>query len=89
MVRAAAKNHANVAIVTSPARYDAVLARARQRRRGIDDGLRRALALEAFAHTAAYDARIAEVLPGRMAAAGVASRTSPACRAPPTRIRPA
>ena len=37
MVRAAAKNHANVAIVTSPARYDAVLAaiearRARRRR---------------------------------------------------------
>ena len=34
MVRAAAKNHASVAIVTSPARYDAVLARARARRSG-------------------------------------------------------
>ena len=29
MVRAAAKNHANVAVVTSPARYDAVLASVR------------------------------------------------------------
>ena len=33
MVRAAAKNHANVAIVTSPARYDDVLAGARRGRR--------------------------------------------------------
>jgi phosphoribosylaminoimidazolecarboxamide formyltransferase/IMP cyclohydrolase len=33
--------------------------------------LRAALAVEAFRHTAAYDARIAEVLPGRMAVAGV------------------
>ena len=33
MVRAAAKNHANVAIVTSPARYEAVLA-------ALDDGRR-------------------------------------------------
>ncbi len=35
------------------------------------EGLRSALAIEAFRHTAAYDARIADVLPGRMAAAGV------------------
>ena len=38
---------------------------------GSTTGLRRALALEAFRHTAAYDARIAAELPGRMAAAGV------------------
>jgi phosphoribosylaminoimidazolecarboxamide formyltransferase/IMP cyclohydrolase len=69
MVRAAAKNHADVAILTSPARYDQVLAALRGG--GIDDGLRSALAIEAYRHTAAYDARIAEVLPGRMAAAGV------------------
>ena len=70
MVRAAAKNHANVAIVTSPARYADVLA-ALDTSTGLDDRLRRALALEAFAHTAAYDARIAAELPGRMAAAGL------------------
>jgi phosphoribosylaminoimidazolecarboxamide formyltransferase/IMP cyclohydrolase len=70
MVRAAAKNHANVAIVTSPTRYDDVLA-------AIDaDGevgptLRRELALDAFRHTAAYDARIAAELPGRFAVAGL------------------
>jgi phosphoribosylaminoimidazolecarboxamide formyltransferase/IMP cyclohydrolase len=70
MVRAAAKNHANVAIVTSLAQYDAVLA-ALDRPTGLDDALRRRLALDAFAHTAAYDARIAAELPERMVAAGL------------------
>ena len=70
MVRAAAKNHANVAIVTSPRRYDDVLA-ALDSPDGLDDRLRRQLALEAFAHTAAYDARIASELPGRLVAAGL------------------
>ncbi len=70
MVRAAAKNHANVAIVTSPARYPDVLA-AIDSDAGLDDHLRRELALEAFAHTAAYDARIASELPGRFVASGL------------------
>jgi phosphoribosylaminoimidazolecarboxamide formyltransferase / IMP cyclohydrolase len=70
MVRAAAKNHASVAIVTSPERYDEVLA-AIETNAGIDERLRRALALDAFAHTAAYDARIAAELPPRMLAAGL------------------
>ncbi|HET7167933.1 MAG TPA: bifunctional phosphoribosylaminoimidazolecarboxamide formyltransferase/IMP cyclohydrolase [Candidatus Limnocylindrales bacterium] len=70
MVRAAAKNHANVAIVTAPARYDAVLT-ALDGDGGIDERLRRELALEAFAHTAAYDARIAAELPGRFVESGL------------------
>ncbi len=70
MVRAAAKNHPNVAIVTSPARYEAVLT-AIVEEGSVGAGLRSALAVEAFRHTAAYDARIAEVLPARMAGAGV------------------
>ena len=70
MVRAAAKNHASVAIVTCPARYDAVLA-ALDEHGGIPLGLRSALAVEAFRHTAAYDARIAAELPCRMREAGV------------------
>ncbi|HKG56507.1 MAG TPA: bifunctional phosphoribosylaminoimidazolecarboxamide formyltransferase/IMP cyclohydrolase, partial [Candidatus Limnocylindrales bacterium] len=70
MVRAAAKNHANAAIVTSPARYDAVLAAIAGEGR-VPLGLRSALAVEAFRHTAAYDARIAAELPCRMDAAGV------------------
>jgi phosphoribosylaminoimidazolecarboxamide formyltransferase / IMP cyclohydrolase len=70
MVRAAAKNHANVAIATSPSRYDDVLA-ALDTKVGLDDRLRRELALEAFAHTAAYDARIASELPNRLVDAGM------------------
>jgi phosphoribosylaminoimidazolecarboxamide formyltransferase/IMP cyclohydrolase len=70
MVRAAAKNHASVAIVTSPTRYEAVLAAIRDHG-AVPIGLRSALAVEAFRHTAAYDARIAAELPGRMAAASV------------------
>ena len=81
MVRAAAKNHANVAIVTSPARYDDILA-AIESGEGPDERMRRQLALEAIAHTAAYDARIAEALPGRMVAAGLVD--PPADPYPPT-----
>ena len=76
MVRAAAKNHASVAIVTSPARYESVLA-ALERDGRVGEGLRSALAVEAFRHTGAYDARIAAELPGRMAAAGVALPDEP------------
>jgi len=70
LVRAAAKNHASVAIVTSPSRYDDVLT-AIDAPGGIPLGLRSALAIEAFRHTAAYDARIAAELPCRMDEAGV------------------
>jgi phosphoribosylaminoimidazolecarboxamide formyltransferase/IMP cyclohydrolase len=70
MVRAAAKNHASVAIVTSPSRYDAVLEELGENGR-VGEGLRSALAIEAFRLTGAYDARIAAELPGRMAAVGV------------------
>ena len=70
MVRAAAKNHASVAIVTSPARYPAIL-EALDAHGEVPLPLRSALAVEAFRHTAAYDARIAAELPSRMAAAGI------------------
>ncbi|MGZ8527584.1 MAG: bifunctional phosphoribosylaminoimidazolecarboxamide formyltransferase/IMP cyclohydrolase [Candidatus Limnocylindrales bacterium] len=76
MVRAAAKNHANVTIVTSPARYDAVLA-ALAGDGGVPLGMRSALAVEAFRHTAGYDARIATELPLHMATAGVALPDEP------------
>jgi phosphoribosylaminoimidazolecarboxamide formyltransferase/IMP cyclohydrolase len=76
MVRAAAKNHASVTIVTDPARYPAVLA-ALDAEGAVPAGVRAALAVEAFRHTAAYDARIAEVLPERMAAEGVALPLEP------------
>jgi len=70
LVRAAAKNHASVGIVTSPDRYAAVLEALRLDGE-LSDGLRSALAVDAFRHTAAYDARIAIELPCAMDAAGV------------------
>src|SRR6185369_14997632 len=76
MVRAAAKNHASVAIVTDPSRYPAVL-EALDTPDGISLGLRSALAVEAFRHTAAYDARIAAELPCRMDEAGVELPSEP------------
>jgi phosphoribosylaminoimidazolecarboxamide formyltransferase/IMP cyclohydrolase len=70
MVRAAAKNHASVAVITSPDQYDEVIA-ALDRGADVPLGLRAALAVEAFRHTAAYDARIAAELPCAMDEAGL------------------
>ncbi|HUT75533.1 MAG TPA: bifunctional phosphoribosylaminoimidazolecarboxamide formyltransferase/IMP cyclohydrolase [Armatimonadota bacterium] len=58
MVRSAAKNHAHVAIVCRPARYDEVLAEMRASNGSLSDATRLRLAVEAFGHTAAYDAAI-------------------------------
>ncbi|HSE71401.1 MAG TPA: bifunctional phosphoribosylaminoimidazolecarboxamide formyltransferase/IMP cyclohydrolase, partial [Nocardioidaceae bacterium] len=57
MVRAAAKNHPSVAIVTSPARYDEVVGAAAGG--GFTLAERQALAAEAFVHTATYDVHVA------------------------------
>lgn len=62
MVRAAAKNYRHVLILVNPRRYGEVLEALRQGEPA--DGLRMALALEAFAHTAAYDAAITAYLEG-------------------------
>jgi phosphoribosylaminoimidazolecarboxamide formyltransferase / IMP cyclohydrolase len=56
MVRAAAKNHRSVAVITDPARYADVLAALPG---GFTLDQRRALAAEAYAHTAAYDVAVA------------------------------
>ncbi|MFF6915858.1 bifunctional phosphoribosylaminoimidazolecarboxamide formyltransferase/IMP cyclohydrolase [Streptomyces sp. NPDC012466] len=57
MVRAAAKNHPSVAVVTSPARYADVLKAVQNG--GFDLATRKRLAAEAFQHTAAYDVAVA------------------------------
>jgi phosphoribosylaminoimidazolecarboxamide formyltransferase/IMP cyclohydrolase len=73
LIRAAAKNHAWVAVVTSPSRYDEVASAVA--RGGLSWGLRRRLAREAFFYTASYDAAIVrwleadEAPPERMALA--------------------
>jgi phosphoribosylaminoimidazolecarboxamide formyltransferase/IMP cyclohydrolase len=58
MVRAAAKNFASVAVVVSPSRYAEIL-EALEADGGLSLEVRRALAAEAFARTAAYDAAVA------------------------------
>jgi phosphoribosylaminoimidazolecarboxamide formyltransferase / IMP cyclohydrolase len=57
MVRAAAKNHGSVTVITDPSRYADVLAALAGG--GFTADQRRHLAAEAFAHTAAYDLAVA------------------------------
>ena len=81
LVRAAAKNHASVGIVTDPDAYGAVLDELRVAGR-LGDATRQALAVAAFRHTAAYDARIAGELPGRFARATAPEGLAPQGLAP-------
>ena len=62
MVRSAAKNHRHVGVVTDPADYGRVLDALQKGDGALDEGLRRELALKAFALTARYDAAIARWL---------------------------
>lgn len=57
MVRASAKNHANMAIVVSPERYEEVKAAVTSG--GFTLAQRQRLAAEAFQHTATYDVNVA------------------------------
>jgi phosphoribosylaminoimidazolecarboxamide formyltransferase/IMP cyclohydrolase len=61
MIRAAAKNHADVAVITDSNDYTEVL-RQLTADQSIDAAFRQQLARKAFAHTAAYDSAIAEYL---------------------------
>src|SRR5262247_3027993 len=59
MIRGAAKNHADVAVVIDHADYDEVLAELKQHGGATTLALRQKLAAKAYARTAAYDAAIA------------------------------
>jgi phosphoribosylaminoimidazolecarboxamide formyltransferase / IMP cyclohydrolase len=59
LIRAAAKNHAFVAVVVSPESYDAVLDELRAGGGRLSGRTRESLATEAFGYTARYDAAIA------------------------------
>ena len=67
MVRASAKNHRNVLIVCDPSNYDEVISTIKQAEdvSKINLAFRQKLALEAFEHTAAYDAAISDELHAR------------------------
>ncbi len=81
LIRAAAKNHRDVAVVTDPAQYAELLAALPDGGTGL--ALRRRLAAAAYARTAAYDAAIAawfareegETFPARIAFAGTLRQT--------------
>ncbi len=72
MVRASAKNHAHVGIVTDPSRYDEILDELRANG-ALSLEVRRRLARDAFAHTAAYDAEILAWFDAGMPAPGEAA----------------
>ncbi len=59
MIRAAAKNHEFVTVVTSPAQYSSLIEDLKTHQGATSLDLRKRFAREAFAHTASYDAMIA------------------------------
>jgi phosphoribosylaminoimidazolecarboxamide formyltransferase/IMP cyclohydrolase len=63
MVRAAAKNHADVGVVVSPGDYDMVLDELKGDG-ALSEDTRRRLAASAFEHTARYDAAVASWMAG-------------------------
>ena len=68
MVRAAAKNHADVAVLTSSDQYDRLLTAMAESGGSVPSELRRQLALEAFQHTASYDTAISRWMADQTAA---------------------
>lgn len=68
MVRAAAKNHPSVAIITSPSQYPLVVEALT--RGGTDLATRQRLAAVAYAHTASYDVAVATWMSGTVVSEG-------------------
>jgi len=66
MIRAAAKNHDFVAVVTDPSDYDEVLAELATNDGSVTLSLRKTLARRAYARTAAYDAAISTWFAGQL-----------------------
>jgi len=69
MLRSAAKNYQSVAVICNPSRYTAVLEEMRRTGGEVTDDTRARLAVEAFAHTARYDAAIHNYLSHQVDAA--------------------
>jgi phosphoribosylaminoimidazolecarboxamide formyltransferase/IMP cyclohydrolase len=80
MVRAAAKNHADVAVLTDPDQYEGFLAALAAD--AVDLELRRRLALAAFRHTASYDTAIAAWLGSRLGEGAAEAGSAEADAAP-------
>lgn len=74
MLRAAAKNHAFVAVLVDPDDYDRVLDEAEEHG-GLSDATRFDLAVKAYEHTARYDSAIANYLAAQLAEPNARPRT--------------
>jgi phosphoribosylaminoimidazolecarboxamide formyltransferase/IMP cyclohydrolase len=66
MIRSAAKNHADVAVVVEPEDYAALIAELTAHQGNTSQALRRRLAAKAYARTAAYDAAISNWFAGEI-----------------------
>ena len=65
LIRAAAKNHKFVSVLTNPDQYDNFISELKSGT--ISESTRKQLAVEAFSHTSNYDTHIANYLEGRFA----------------------
>jgi len=65
MVRAAAKNHRYTTVVVNPSNYSTIIAHLKSDKQ-VPASVREKLAMEAFSHTAAYDARISQYMAARV-----------------------
>ncbi|MEM7225336.1 MAG: bifunctional phosphoribosylaminoimidazolecarboxamide formyltransferase/IMP cyclohydrolase [Pseudomonadota bacterium] len=81
LIRAAAKNHPFVTVVTDPGDYQAVLDELAAHEGATTLALRQRLAAAAYAHTAAYDAAIAHWMAAQQGEAFPAQMSIPARRA--------
>src|SRR5262245_4933245 len=88
MIRAAAKNHGGVAVVTDPSQYAAVIEELRAAGGTLSAATRERLAAEAFARTARYDGAIASYLGGglRPASSSEGAAEAPSEASPSNRI---
>ena len=77
LIRAAAKNYEDVAVVVSPADYAGVLGELESSSGKLSAATRRRLALAAFEHTSSYDAMIAGAWAGAAGARDVPSGGDP------------
>ncbi len=66
MIRSASKNYRSVTVVVSPSRYESIIKEMVEHTGATTFKLRQELAIEAFGHTARYDATIHEYLHNRL-----------------------
>lgn len=66
MLRSAAKNFKDVAVVCNPARYPAIIAELEKNAGALGDETRKELAVEVFERTSAYDGAINSYLAGKL-----------------------